>query len=670
MKDEVLEIIDKNAVACVAFDIFDTLLSRKVDPEYVKKIWAKKLCCKLDLKYTGKELYSYRSVIESELCKKNSKKEFDLEFRYMDLISELFQKIHPSIDFDEFSKICENTEIETEFQVQDVIPESKELLIELQKREIPCICISDFYLPSDTIKKILHHHELDSYFKDIFISCDFLYSKRSGRLYDYVLKSMNIPASKVLMIGDNKSSDADLPEKKGMQTFWFDQTEIHKKYKLLRNQENDYRRIDKTINSLKKNSKDSYFENITFSLYAFIQLLHEKLVADHCKNVFFLSREGEFLKKLFDIYQEKNNFYGTEHIHSHYLIVSRKSTFLPSLNPLAEEKFDVLFRQYRKISLYEFLSSLNFDSDIIRKITENLKCDADEKQEDFLTSRLFTDLKNNAIFQNEYEERRQEQKENFICYLNQFGVDYSSEGLSMIDVGWKGSIQDNIYNIYDGKIIMKGYYLGLVALGNASERNRKIGVLFHGIGNDISANFPIYNANRTIFEMLLAATHGSANGYYPKEGKIVAETFYEPKEIELYQNVIKEIQNNIYGIFSTLCESFALSDISYFDYMQSVTQIHAKMILYPTKKEISFFRKMYHYENFGAFGYTTFQKERIDLPKRVRNFIKFIMNPREILDVGFWAPLTLEDNGLNFLKRPYAMYKMRKYKKMVNGAEK
>ena len=96
------------------------------------------------------------------------------------------------------------------------------------------------------------------------------------------------------------------------------------------------------------------FPELATSLFYWVERLHRTLVEQGVEQVFFLSREGQPLMRMFEAYRQKAG----GRIALRYLEVSRRSTLLPSLAPLAEEGFETLFRQYRRMSLLEFLSSL------------------------------------------------------------------------------------------------------------------------------------------------------------------------------------------------------------------------------------------------------------------------------------------------------------------------
>jgi len=126
-------------------------------------------------------------------------------------------------------------------------------------------------------------------------------------------------------------------------------------------------------------------------------------------------------------------------------LVSRKSTYICSLKPLPEEDFARLFTQYRGISLRDFLLSLNFVEGTAKQFCQTLGLDFFRRHIDLPNSEDFRTLIKSNIFFEAYEHLRTTQQKNFIAYLKSFEVDFNREGLNIVDVGWKGSIQDNIF---------------------------------------------------------------------------------------------------------------------------------------------------------------------------------------------------------------------------------
>jgi FMN phosphatase YigB (HAD superfamily) len=666
----ILEKVNFDKIEYVFFDIFDTILLRNVYPEYTKMIWSKRMNVQFG-GLTAEEIYKSRSELESRLCMENEQSGKDREFRYNQLVEQMYRilttrKIISGISLESFHDICINIETDVEIGVQNVDPDWIELVRSIRSnwRQIKIFCISDFYLPKDTIKKMFEHHGILKYIDEIYVSSEVLLTKRTGRLYDFVLSSHNIDPGSAIMIGDNEHSDFKVPTERGIKAYSINRKEQFVKYAEYERsfKINKITGIESKLYKLATlRRKETPFHNIVFSLFYFIKKLHETLVYRGVKDVFFLSREGEYLKKLFDLYQIHEGFQASQKINSHYLLVSRKATYMPSLKPQQNENFNVVFRQYRKISAYDFLASLNIPVEVINLLSEELSFDLHNVEEDFPTSLTYQKLINSERFRTVYEHERTEQKRLFMQYVDQFNVDLTN-GMHIVDVGWKGTIQDNLYNIYNGEVPVIGYYLGLVAAGDMQPGNDKLGILFSSIPEK-TPYFGVFNENRAIYEVLLGASHGSAERYVSSGSSlIIAETSSNPREIEIYKTVVQPAQEIMEQTFIELCGLLCKKSVDIERYFEVFAKIHADIILKPNKHELQFFDRLYHFENFGLFKFTEFKtKKNVGLNERVFNAIRLVKDPGLFFRDSFWAPLTLKDAGLSPLIPLYRSYKLRKY---------
>ena len=137
------------------------------------------------------------------------------------------------------------------------------------------------------------------------------------------------------------------------------------------------------------------------------------------------------------------NYNSSNEFKTYYCYVSRKSTFMPSLSHIEDENFERLFRQYINISTYEFLISCGFSNEKIKYIEAFIpSIDFYKKTEDFPNSIEFTTLKNSKQFCEMFNEQNDEQKRNFLNYLA--SINFFDSTSLLVDVGWKGTIQDNI----------------------------------------------------------------------------------------------------------------------------------------------------------------------------------------------------------------------------------
>ena len=271
-------------------------------------------------------------------------------------ISDIYDHIHP------IYKPLKSTEEQLEIELSYAIEKTKEIYEYSIFKKKKIFFVSDMYLDQNTICKILAKNK---YYVDnnLYLSNELRLTKRTGNLYDFILKNLNIlTPSKVLMIGDNLESDVRMPLKKGI-----------KSYHITRhtNQDKHFSELYETLHyqctssallkiiSEFKEKDTSYWYKIGYKLagpiaYAFTRYIID-IIEKHYKNsqavnVLFIGRDGYLLDKCFSLL--------SSNIEHHYLYAPR--TFLSQLN-LKENttaNFDTLF-QKGSIHLNKYRTYLN-----------------------------------------------------------------------------------------------------------------------------------------------------------------------------------------------------------------------------------------------------------------------------------------------------------------------
>ncbi|WP_127960348.1 hypothetical protein [Serratia microhaemolytica] len=391
-----------------------------------------------------------------------------------------------------------------------------------------------------------------------------------------------------------------------------------------------------------------FFPELATSLFYFIEKLHRILLEQGIERVYFLSREGQPLMRMFDMYCEHT----AKHVVSHYLEVSRRSTLLPSLAPLAEENFETLFRQYRCISLFEFLSSLGLEQytkDIVKtlELTDGREI---QREKDFPTSTIFMKLRNSLEFGELYEHERTIRRKAFIDYLAVLSGGELPSRLAIVDVGWKGTIQDNLFALLCNKNdtpvnVVTGYYIGLVAEGAANSRNNKYGLLFSSVGTP-SPKFRVFNENRALFEVLLAADHGSIISYQSTENGCAYPVRGEFEESDMLRAEVFPVQHSLFKRF----EKLLATSPHYFEnksfFFNKLVKGHSRMVFNPTPQERRWFSSVFHVENYGVFEHSHFAV--LQSPQGVVQrllFLKKLLLRKDIGDLGFWPWNTIYERG-------------------------
>jgi HAD superfamily hydrolase (TIGR01549 family) len=661
--DKILNCVNLKNPKYIFLDFFDTLVYRDVPPEYIKILHSKKLKEYFGLKKTPNEIYQIRSNTENELYFDNSAAGLNKEFDLTQLFSSLHSKIvnyrqQKYLNKKEFVEKALLFELEIELSHIKLYKATYRVLDALVKNNKELFLVSDFYFPLELFKNILKDLDLLKYFNKVYISSDKKITKSTGDLYRYIIKTDSLDIKDIIMVGDNYYSDYQKPKELGVSSVWINRSVKKNNYleleKRLFNKKDTLNQLYQKVLGVITRANYIYPELAAIYFYFIKQLLNVNIERNQ-RDVFFLSREGEFLKKLFEGYQIF--LFGHVRIRAHYLKVSRKSTFIASLKKIEVEKFETLFRTYNNHSIKSFLTSLNFSDEVIDIIGNDMNVEVDLIFDNFKNKRIFKKLKSNRIFIKEYESLRTKQKELFIKYIDSFNVDYS-EGLTIVDAGWKGTIQDHINRIIDRKVY--GYYIGLIDPTNVSKNNMKRGLVFHN-KPFFSLGYTWYTRftyNTTLFELTLGASHGSAEYYSEnKNGDVVVITSNREEEEIIYNKMVKPLQEKYYIDFFKIAKLFESTHYLIKDLSNVFIVLFSRIILLPKKEELNWFKEIKHYENFGIFNYSTFTGE-FDFKNSFIKILKIISSPIRFLRTSRWLALDLSELHLSFLAKLFGRYKL------------
>ena len=228
--------INNTDIEVVSFDIFDTLILRNVlYPDDVFLIMQQDVEKISDFFKVNKFIDIRKMSEENARCKLQfNSPEYDdvtlediyFEFRIMTgLNSELVDKI----------KLLEET---TEIYLSCPRKNGIYLLNYAKAIGKRIILTSDMYLGRECIEKILNKNKIAGYEK-LFLSSEDKIAKFSGKLYDYVLRYLDIKPTAIMHIGDNYEKDIQMANSKGIKTGFFPKT------------------IDRFMNGMKKHSTNN-----------------------------------------------------------------------------------------------------------------------------------------------------------------------------------------------------------------------------------------------------------------------------------------------------------------------------------------------------------------------------------------------------------------------------
>ena len=233
--------------------------------------------------------------------------------------------------------------------------------------------------------------------------------------------------------------------------------------------------------------------------------------------------------------------YPCHQITTKYLYVSRRSTLLPSLIELEKEEFKQVFRQNKELSVHDFLYTIGFADNEITEICDSSCVSVNDYISDSDGYKTLEVLKKNKTFQMMYEKRRLEENKMFCSYIHQLVGD--SDKVLLIDVGWKGTIQDNIRQALSNDIRIFGFYFGLNEDTERYSGNDKDGLIFDI--NKKTYNYDIFSYSCVQIERVFAANHGQTIGYKSICGSIKPILSDNKEDIEIYDYVkTRQMQMN------------------------------------------------------------------------------------------------------------------------------
>lgn len=614
-------------------DYFDTVVHRKCPPELTKKIWSARIKDLFDLRaLTVNDIYERRSVNEKVLCHINKRKGFDSEFSSMECYKSLYRDLDIQVvTVEDFCKVALETEISVECSVQYLDLETLEYIKKNKQLGIKNILVSDFYLPRVAFLKFLNILGISDLFDDIFVSSEYLKTKRAGSLYQIVLETLGAKASDCTMYGDNLLADKVEPEKLGIKASQKDSSVFFQRYyEMTKESKVNISVIKSKIYSiLKESCPGTIFPEFAFTIFCALKLILSYCEKHHIRKVVFLAREGKYLLPVFN---ELVRIYCPNHQYeTSYLYVSRRSTFLPSLKEFSQESFSSLFRHYPKMSPSEFFRNLNLENFVSSFVDKYPLIDFDKRIDSFADTCFFQTLLRDKEFQSVYNESRNHQFRLFSNYLQQT-CGTLEENIALVDVGWKGTIQDNLEKVVEElkreNLVAKdmklfGLYFGLDAGGDI---HVKEGVLFD-YHNDSARSYKVFSENRTLFETILAADHGSTVAYRCQpDSSMVEPVLAQMKEEELFFTQLRPMLDKYVNSCSLIGQVLSLLPISDSDLKTICMDLHSRMVLYPSSYELDWFDKLFHEENFGVYSdsFYSIKKEKSRI-KKIINGISAII---------------------------------------------
>lgn len=458
-------IISDAQVRVVIFDIFDTLLVRPfLDPECIKSIVAKQA--------GGRLVSSYRDLrVQAEIvARQRAGRDVGLDaiFEEFALQSKL-----PADTVARLRKMEETAESNAVIPRPDVVSLLRHALAQGKK----VVLASDMYLPKLTIEAILARHSIDGWHA-LYLSSDIGWRKDSGDLYRYILDQEGLAPTQVLVIGDNEHSDSQIPGDMGMNI-----CHVLRPVELARavprlGQLVDHALLENDLNEqitlgliARTNFHPVFYHQfdpfafvpsspsaIGYSVLgpmvlSFIQWLSQTAAADGVQRLYFLSREGQFLKIIYDCWRTQH----PEAPPSDYLVLSRRAVTVPiitdieGIHAIAKTRYfpnqvaDFIHERFG-VELNEEEWANIWSQGVWRK---NQLVEVVDGQIEHLEPLLLA-------LQHRIFDQGKKELPALLAYLNRMGLNQEGK-FALVDVGYAATIQARLNRLLNRPI--HGYYM-------------------------------------------------------------------------------------------------------------------------------------------------------------------------------------------------------------------
>lgn len=543
-------------ISALSFDIFDTIISRSIDPpEKIKRCVSEYAVRELLLPISLKDFYSLRKKVEHEICSLSKNNGLDGECRLTDVCRVISDRM--GLDNECVDKLLA-CELEVEKTYSAIIPETKTLIKQLASNH-NLIAVSDTYLPVWMLRELLKHHGLDGFFSNVYASCEYGLSKGSGRLFIKVLEQEGLAPADLLHIGDNFLGDYFSPRSLGIRSILSrDRKNLRRKARLAALNKLEARfpswqsmafaeRLSSVREPITDSNKDQFYKwgrvVVGPLLCNYTHLLGVELARSGHDLVFFIAREGYLLKKLYELFSRE--LFERPLPKARYLCVSRYTAFLASLHDgLGDREIDIALSEYRvtpQAALTRF--GISEQSEITRLLEKYRMVGNAAFSKEELTRFLLRVLED-GVGRDCIQDQSVKMRAGLAAYLKEEGF-FSAGNVALADVGWFGGIQDGLEKAFSDRQDtphMRGYYLALEGSNLYSGCN-KTG-LVHDFRNPTPDGTSL-GFFKLAFEFSCRGLHGTTIGYEEGIGGRVLPLFKRDDHEKAGNPAIAAVQRGV-----------------------------------------------------------------------------------------------------------------------------
>lgn len=368
-------------------------------------------------------------------------------------------------------------------------------------------------------------------------------------------------------------------------------------------------------------------------LYFYVYEIIKYAISNKINKVYYQTREGETFIKVHRII-EKNKLFGSELPECELLEVSRVATFAPSMKQFSIDEMMRIWSQYKEQSVEDIFKSLNIDIGNYLEFIKKYNIDSKRKINQIWENQSIKMLFNDEIFVSKIENEINKKRADLVEFFKQKGIEFDDKKLFVVDLGWRGTIQDNIALIYRQKKV-EGFYYALFEYNNAQPSNTKKVCFIQ----DKKITQEYISPMVILFEMLFNPESGSVIGY--KNGVAVRKV--KKEESDVVKNVTSYIQKGMLDGADFICKNVSKS-ITDEDIREYIYNSIKKIKENPPMELCEAYYSLVHNDTFGTGEYID-KRTKLSFRDKLN-----IFKCRDLLRKEDWKEAFIKYNNIHVLK--------------------
>ncbi len=635
---EIRDYIEQHDIQTVSFDVFDTIVFRKLSKPI--DVFQKMHDASPDL------FHQFHNAAEFRELRQFAEKKAKLNHPSGEVSLHEIYEFTPKHLADNAELMA--LELATEAKFSFVLDDFIVLIDELLQMSKTVILISDMYLSREQIRETFLSGSETLLSLPLYVSSEFKENKSSGTLFRLLGEKLGIEVNKWLHVGDNLRSDVVSPTNLKISAIHFapklDFNRILDMEHLVFGVEVESNTARRLAAMAKPNTVDAASYEIGSVVWgpilvSFADWVINQTITARRKTILCVMREAEVYLPLIKLRLEQRSIKGIEVKKIH---VSRKSTFWPSIDTDSPDWFEKLLTILCPIKGY---TVADFYRDFYIEKDQLFDCHKEQLLRhsdgvfigrDNLLKLLSEKAQNNLESVKNYIAH---QRELFFAYYHRHvQVEYSK--CVTVDLGSGGTAQSQLESIFQQPSAQNLLFFSTTRVYNNTPKTYYSS--FINSGNDKSNLRQLLMRSPECIEAFLVGNCGSTIGYR-SDGSVIVDKNLEQNSVfvnSFYQGLMAYIKYFHSLGFDSVAPETAIGIVN-------------RYVQLPTHMEANLFTQVCHQDNFGSDKiYPVVDEEQLDKIHSIgvdSFYLQMKKHPRWLVKEIHWPQAALSVISEDFL---------------------